>query len=186
MFQFDANAHKPKIGGNDPIPAGWVVAAVTNADYKPTSQGTGHYLAAEFTVLSGEHKGRKFFVNYNLDNPSQKARDIAAGEFSALCHGIGVLKVNRPQDILNKPVHVRLGVKKDKKKPNESQAEYDAKPPRNVINELRPFAQGETAPEVPAATAAAPGAVQGTPTPAKAAPSWAKKKKGAEGEAAAE
>ena len=90
QMDFDANTVEPK-SEFKPIPPGDYLAAITASIEKPTKLGTGSYLEIEFSVLDGEHKGRKVWSRLNLKNPSAVAVEIARGELSSICRSVGVM-----------------------------------------------------------------------------------------------
>lgn len=66
-----------------PLPEGKYEAVISDSDVKETRSGSGKYVQIEFEVVSGEHKGRRVWDCYNIENPS--------ADFSAVCHAVGVL-----------------------------------------------------------------------------------------------
>lgn len=96
MFNFDFSKDKPNI--SEPIPAGTKVLVRMNytaggADFENTpvaerrgqltksKEGDAKYLKAEFTVLRGPYKGRKFWENMTFEGGkvNEKGESIAAG-----------------------------------------------------------------------------------------------------------
>src|SRR5690349_10104359 len=112
---FDANTVEPMKARN-PLPAGNYKAAITASEQKPNAKNNGTYIALEFSVLEGEHKGRKVFVNLNLNNPSKQAVEIARSELSAICRATGVMTPQDTAELHNKPLW--LEVKLEKRKDN--------------------------------------------------------------------
>lgn len=95
MFNFDFSKDKPNI--SEPIPAGTKVLVRMNytaggADFENTpvaerrgqltksKEGDAKYLKAEFTVLRGPYKGRKFWENMTFEGGkvNEKGESIAA------------------------------------------------------------------------------------------------------------
>ena len=56
-----------------PLPEGKYEAVISDSDVKSTRNGSGRYVQLEFEVVSGEHKGRKVWGRYNIENPSADA-----------------------------------------------------------------------------------------------------------------
>jgi hypothetical protein len=100
--------------GFDPIPAGKYPAMIVNSEMKPTQAGTGEYLKLEFEVLDGEFKGRKLFVNLNLENPNEQAVQIARAELSAICRAVNVLTPKDSVELHNLPLTIKVGIEKRK------------------------------------------------------------------------
>jgi len=128
---FDATGIEPNIDF-DPLPAGKYVAEVSNSEMRPNSKGTGEYLWLEFTVLDGEHAGRKVWTQLNLVNPSQQAVEIAQRELSALCRAVGKLRVQDSIELHNIPIEISLKLKND--------AEYGAS---NTIRGYKEIGSGK-------------------------------------------
>ena len=57
---------------------------------KDTNAGTGQYLALTFQIVSDVGKGRKLWVNLNIDNPNTTAVAIAESELADICRAAGV------------------------------------------------------------------------------------------------
>lgn len=55
------------------IPAGAYNAAIVGAEPKETKAKTGAYIALEFEVLDGDHKGARFGDIVNIANPNEDA-----------------------------------------------------------------------------------------------------------------
>lgn len=103
---FDANTVAPATE-YQALPSGEYLMAVTESEMKETKGGTGQYLQMTFTVLNAavqEHLGRKVFVRLNLINANQTAVDIAQRELSAICHAVGVLKLQDSQQLHDLPM----------------------------------------------------------------------------------
>lgn len=100
QFAFDANQVDPNFDF-EALPAGKYEAAITQAEMKQNKKRNGHYLELTFQVVSGEHKGRTLWVFLNVDNPSEKAVEIARKELSAICRACGVMVLKDTQDLLN-------------------------------------------------------------------------------------
>ncbi len=164
QINFNAAQVEPDKGRGDPLPAGWYIVAMTKSEMKPTLSGTGAYLACEFSVLDGQHKGRKIFTNFNLRNDNQQAQEIAYKQFSAVCHAIGHLQVGDTTELHNKPLKVRVKIR-----PAEGQyeASNDITAYRNVNEATDPNpVQGTAA--MPGAPMAPPPVGQGWAPPAQA------------------
>jgi len=90
---FDANNVEP-VPSFDPIPAGQYLAMIRSSEEKTSTKGN-KFLSLEFEVLDGQYKGRKIWVNLNLDHPNPETVKFARAELAAICKAVGVL---RPQD----------------------------------------------------------------------------------------
>lgn len=58
------------------LPDGKYTVVCSDAALKDTKAGTGQYIAATFTIKSGEQKGRQIFENFNVENPNPMAVKI--------------------------------------------------------------------------------------------------------------
>ncbi|QEA09776.1 hypothetical protein PQC31_gp55 [Pseudomonas phage Iggy] len=111
QLNFNAQSVTPDTGIVDPIPAGWVVAQVTESDIKATQSG-GARLATTFTVLQPQqYAGRKVFTGFNIKNDNPTAQEIAFKQLSALAHAVGVLQIQDSQQLHGIPLHIRLKVR---------------------------------------------------------------------------
>lgn len=141
---FDANTVEP-MKAQSPLPAGSYKAAITASDQKQNAKQTGSYIALEFAVLDGEHKGRKLFANLNLNNPNKQAVEIARGELSAICRAIGVMTPNDTAELHNKPMW--LDVKLEKRKDNGEMSNrikgYKSLSEGNAAAAAQPVASGD-------------------------------------------
>jgi hypothetical protein len=88
-FSFTA-ADAPQGGGFDPIPAGRYNVIITDSDLCVTKAGDGQYIKLTFKVLEGDFAGRLIWSNLNIDNPNEKAVEIAQRELAAICNAIGI------------------------------------------------------------------------------------------------
>jgi len=106
-----------------PIPAGKYSAIITDSEMKETKAGTGHYLKLSMQICDGPFDGRKLWVNLNLDNPSQKAMEIARKDLAMICQALGYDTLPADtNDLHDKPMGVVVIVKpydgKDKNEVN--------------------------------------------------------------------
>jgi hypothetical protein len=157
----------------DPIPLGDYLAMITGSEMKQTQAGTGEYLALTFEIIDGEHQSRRLWANLNLNNPNQKAVEIAQRDLSSICHAIGKLTVADSEEMHDIPLTITVGYEmKDKQPVLDGQGR-----PRNQI---KAYKKADGAPPAPAFQQPKPAAAPATATaPAKpagkpAAP-WAKK-----------
>lgn len=139
--EFDPNTEKTP--SRDPIPAGEYVATITESVMKDNQAGTGQYLALSFQIAEGPHEGRFAWANLNLVHTNEKAVQIARSELAELCKALGILSPKDSADLHDKPVLIRLVIKKDR----------DGNP-RNEIKGFKPAASQPPQPAAPAPKAA--------------------------------
>lgn len=108
---FDATKEK-EMGSREPIPIGNYKMVAKSSEWKDTKDRTGRYLKFEFEVIDGQHKGRKIWANYNLENKSQEAVQIARVELAALCRAVSLPSPNDTAELHNKPFMAKIGIRK--------------------------------------------------------------------------
>jgi hypothetical protein len=116
-LNFDANTIEPATGRFELLPIDDFLAVITESSMKETkklkSDGKpGHYLGLVFTVVEGDYKDRKVFVNLNLDNDNETTVEIAQRDLSAICRATGVLHPKVSEELHNKPVVISVGIRK--------------------------------------------------------------------------
>ena len=138
-LEFNSAETEPTSMEFEPLPAGWYMLKIVDTEKKTTKAGDGEYLKIAFDIVGGINtgagKGRKHWENFNLWNPSEKAQQIARGQFSGLCRACGKIGlVKDSSELHGKIIEARLKVV-------PPQNGYEAK---NAVVEYR-------APEKPAA-----------------------------------
>lgn len=154
---FDATQHEPQ-QSFDPIPAGKYIAMITESEVKQNKAQTGHYLNLTWEIIDGPRKGRKVWDLLNIDNPNQKAVEIAQRALAAIC-----IAVDKPQITDSSEIHdipVEISVKITPAKDN-----YEAK---NQIKGYKALASKPVSGSAPVAAQAQPA------TSAHSAPPWQK------------
>ncbi len=152
LFQaFDAATVAPQ-DSFDCLPAGVYIAQATDSEIKPLKSGNGSALNFTFSILDGQFTGRKVFARLNIQHTNKQAEDIAQKQLSQLCHAVGVLKVSDSSQLHNKPVKIKVSVRKDDSGQYGDQNEIKAF--EAVKNSVAPggFAPQPAAARQPAAT----------------------------------
>ena len=147
-----------------PIPAGWYMATVKDADLKDTKDGRGQYIPLQWEILGPSHEGRLVFDIINIENGGEnreKVIRIGMQQLGSIMRACGLPKVGNTDELLG----VRCEVKVDLDKPQEG---YEQ---RNRIKDYRAPEGGSAAPRIGTPKAAQ---AQGTAPAAKAAPPWKK------------
>lgn len=148
-----------------PLPSGEYRAMIVDSDMKPTKAGTGQYLELTYQILDGPFTGRNVWSRLNLDNPNQKAVDIAQRDLQKIQYAIGGIAVTNSEQLHNIPHVIRV----------EFVPANPAKNQNRDGNEIRGWKRDEAA--QPAAGQAPFAQQQSAPAPAPApaaAPTWAK------------
>lgn len=109
-LNFDANTVDTSGNDFDPIPNGEYPVMAVASEMRPTKAGTGQYLQLELEVMDGPYKGRKVWDRLNLDNPNEKAVQIAKAQFAALCTAVGVPTPQDSSQLHNRPVIAKVRV----------------------------------------------------------------------------
>ena len=150
------------------LPSGEYLMAITESQMKETKGGTGQYLQMRFTVLNAavhEHIGRKVFVRLNLINANQTTADIAQRELSAICHAVGVMKLQDSAQIHDLPMTCKV-VHPPAKGGFPESNKISAYKPASEYGKGKP---GVAAPQPPRPVAPAPAQVA---PPVAATPPW--------------
>lgn len=168
---FDANQVKP-LESFELLPAGWYQVIITDSAMKPTKNNDGEFLELVFTVIEGEHEGRKIWDRLNLNNANQTAVEIAQRALSAICRSVGVMTPSDSTELHDRPLEIKVSVTPPKKD-EEGDVKFQAK------NEVKGYrALGEAGVGAAAASGGtanrgrAPAGAATTTAPAKATPPW--------------
>lgn len=153
------------VSTNDCIPSGDYAVQCVGVELKNTKDGAGQYLVTQFEVLSGDHKGRRVFTNFNIKNRNQQAVDIALRAIKQWVQAAGgtgneQLTMALLNGLLGREVFANVGIEQDKSGRFE---------PKNTIKRFHVAAGTQRAAPTAAAMAGAPGA------PRQAAPAQASK-----------
>lgn len=106
---FNANAIEPNQGGSfNQLPLGKHPVIIVSSEVKATKDNTGGLVLFELSVIDGPSKGASGPFRINLYNLSDKARAIAEGQMSALCHVTGQFLINDTAALHNIPFAVEV------------------------------------------------------------------------------
>ena len=142
---FDASGVAPS-QPQEVIPVAWYPVTITESEIKETSKKLGSMLALTYTIIDGDHKGRKLFSNLNIVNANAQAVEIAQRDLSAICHATGVMVVDDTSKLHNIPFEIRVGMRKP---------DADYPEPANEVKGYRKLG-GATAAPAPVTSAAPP------------------------------
>lgn len=108
-MSFDATQWEPnQTGGVRSLPIGTHTVIITGGGIKTTNDQMSGYLELDVKIVEGPQMNATGVIRYNLYNKSKKAAKIAHEKFSALCHVIGVFRVDFVSQIANKPFKVQV------------------------------------------------------------------------------
>jgi len=131
----------------EPIPAGWYRAVISAAEEKPTKAQTGSYLQLTCEVIEGDHAGRKAIDRLNLNNPNDTAVEIAQRTLSSICRAVGVMTPRTSEDLLDKPMMIKVKVKPgDANYGPSNEIDDYAAPERKAAGATAPAGNGSTPP----------------------------------------
>ena len=109
-LDFDATKVEP-MNDFSPIPTGEYTAVITASDMKDTKSGSGKYLQLTYQIVDGEYKNRLIFENINLINRNEVAVKIAQKTLSSICHAVGVLHPKDSNELHDKPLMIKVGIR---------------------------------------------------------------------------
>ena len=97
----------------DPLPAGWYMVRIADAEIKQTKAGNGSYVSIRYDVLGPTHQGRVVYGNITISNPNRKAEEIGEQQMAALRSSIGLARITDTDQLIGATVEIKLTVKKD-------------------------------------------------------------------------
>lgn len=100
-----------KMGGFEPIPAGWYLAEVVKSEMKDTAAGTGKYLTCQLKILEGEYEGRYLFNLLNIVNSNSVAVEIAQKELASMCEACELDEIEDSTELHGIAMAVRVVIK---------------------------------------------------------------------------
>lgn len=131
-LNFDANSVTPS-KSFAPIPAGVYPAQIVESEMRPLKSGNGDALALQFEILGQSHAGRRIFANLNIRHNNKDAERISQEQLSAICHAVGVTQVRDSSQLHNKPLNIRVKIRKQ-----------DGYEDRNEVSGFEPAPGGQT------------------------------------------
>jgi hypothetical protein len=170
QFNFDTNSVEKRESNYELLPAGWYTAQVTESEIVKLNSGNGSALKLTIEVLQDGYRGRKVWARLNVQHSNPKAETIAQQQLRELCDSIGVVRMQDTTELHNKPMCVKVKIRKDDSGQYEDQNEVTGfKPAGGSPAHGQAMAAGMAQRSGPPA-AAAPAAAAGA-----SSPPWAKK-----------
>ena len=174
QFSFDTNSAPKRENNYELLPAGWYTAQVTESELVALKSGQGQALKLTFEVLTDGYRNRKVWARLNVRHSgSAQAEQIAQQQLRELCESVGIVRMQDTVELHNKPVQIKVKIRKDDTGQYEDQNEVTGfKPVGGSPAHGQAIAAGmaQRAATPPAnAPAAAPAAAGGSTPP------WAKK-----------
>lgn len=169
QFHFDTNTAPKRESNYELLPAGWYTAQVVESEIVPLKSGQGQALKLTFEVLTEGYRNRKLWARLNIRHSgSPQAESIAQQQLRELCESIGVVRMQDTVELHNKPVQIKVKIRKDDTGQYEDQNDvtgYKAAQGGGSPLGARPIPAGApasapaaNAPVAPPAAAAAPAA----------------------------
>ena len=172
---FDANDLPQSSSISSPVPEGAYNATITQAELKPTADGTGQYIKMRLDITGPTHQGRVVFSNLNIKNASAKAEEIGRQQLGDIMRAIGLAKVTDTDQLIGGSLNIKLSIRAsrlDEKTGKTYEASNEVKVYRAISGGAAPAFKGALS----AAPAAAAQVAEAAPAkPAKASPPWVKK-----------
>ena len=109
---FNANDLPQGGGGFEPLPAGWYMARVTDAETRATKAGTGEYISVRYDITGPTHQGRVVYGNLNISNPSAKAEQIGRQQLGELMRAIGLAKISDTDQLVGGVCELKITIRK--------------------------------------------------------------------------
>ena len=166
QFSFDTNSVEKRESNYELLPAGWYTAQVVESEIVPLKSGNGQALKMTFEVLQEGYRNRKVWARLNVrHSTSPKAEQIAQQQLRELCESAGIVRLQDTSELHNKPVEIKVKIRKDDSGQYEDQNEISGFKPAQGA-QLAP--RSATTQSAPRQSAAAPAASGSTPPWAKA------------------
>lgn len=95
------------------IPNGRYLAIVSDAEWREPQNNNPAYLSLTIEIIDGQFKSRKLWENLNLNHPSDTPQLIARQTLKEICESIALPKPGGSEMLLNKPLCVEIGHRRD-------------------------------------------------------------------------
>ena len=106
---FDSSQVEPA-GEMGVIAPGEYTAAIIDSEFKDTKKNDGRFLSLTYKIEGGPEDGRQLWHNLNLENPNEKAMEIAYRELSAICGAVGKVQVSDTEELHGIPHKIKVEV----------------------------------------------------------------------------
>jgi hypothetical protein len=153
MMDIDTTAGDVITSTFDNLPSGWYLAHAIEGTCAP--KGGGTQLNLTWEILEGQFEKRRVWQREWAAHSSPQSQEIGQRMIRTIGQAVGVGKVERPEDLMFKPVEIRVGLTKKE----------DGYEQRNEVKSARKHGAGASV----GAAAPAAGAPASTPWGKKAA-----------------
>ena len=102
----------PAVTNNfEPLPSGDYTAAITQAEVKPTADGSGEYIKLRLDITGPTHEGRVVFANLNTKNQSLKAEEIGRAQLGEIMRALGLPRLRDTDEMIGGQVGIKLTIR---------------------------------------------------------------------------
>lgn len=126
-MNFNVNELPVSESNFEPLPAGWYIASITQADVAPTKSG-GQMIKLRWDILGPTHQGRVVFGNINIQNANPEAQRIGLEQLNQLLTAAGIVDLDDTDQLISVTVQIKLSVK---------ESEYQGE--KQVRNEIKGY-----------------------------------------------
>lgn len=155
-FSFNPASVPPRENNFELLPAGKYLMQITETSIAPLKSGNGTALKATAEVLADGYRGRKIFMNLNIQHTNAQTEQIAQQQLRELCEAIGLARMVDTAELHGKPFEGNVKIRKSQDPNYQDQ---------NEVNGFK-SAAGASAPAFrPGPSAASAPAAAGTKTP---------------------
>lgn len=162
QFEFNTDSVQKRENSYELLPAGWYTAQITETEIVPLKSGNGQALKLTIEVLQDGYRGRKVWARLNVRHTNQETERIAQQQLRELCESIGLTRFRDTSELHNKPMQIKVKIRKDETGQYEDQ---------NDVNGFKPASGGAA----PVAAASRPAAPASNAPAAVATPPWQKR-----------
>jgi len=173
-FNFNTGSVEKRENNYELLPAGWYIAQASESDIVALNSGNGQALKLTFDILSDQGRGRKVWSRLNIQHTNPKAETIAQQQLRELCDSIGIVQMQDTVELHNKPVQIRVKIRKSDDPQYEDQNEIAGFKPVDGAASGGAAVPPSSTPR-PFSAAANTAAAPTTSAPAGSSPPWAKK-----------
>jgi len=111
-FGFDTDDYNPSDRDFEVLPKGEYTLKAIEAEEKPTNAKDGSYIAVTFEVAKGDATGRKIWMNFNINNPSDKAEKIGREQVVGWARACGKPNAQDTDELLERNFQAKLDIEK--------------------------------------------------------------------------
>lgn len=146
-------------GSFGPVPEGEYTLKALEAESMKTKSGDGLYIKVKFEITKGEFATRWVWMNFNIDNPSEKAQKIGRQQLVAWATACGRPDADDTDKLLDRPFNAAVGIE-------------PARDGYAASNKIKAFLFDDVEPKTPAKPAVKAAAPKASAPAGKSANPW--------------